>query len=218
MTTPDLLRRAAELGIHYVEHLGERRPVGARGALAELRAALGGELPESGEPTAAVLDALARGADLGLIASAGPRYFGFVIGGSLPVTVAADWLASAWDQNAGTYSTSPAESVAEEAAVGWLLELLDLPRGSSVGLVTGCQMANFTCLAAARHGVLERAGWDVESEGLMGAPRINLVASAESHVTVDVAMRYLGFGTRHLLRVETDDQGRMRADRLRRRL
>ncbi|HVG24215.1 MAG TPA: aminotransferase class V-fold PLP-dependent enzyme, partial [Thermoanaerobaculia bacterium] len=120
------------------------------------------------------------------------------------------------DQNPGIYATSPVVSVIEEVAREWLLELFDLPRQSSVGFVTGCQLANFTCLAAARHGVLRRAGWNVEEDGLHGAPRINLVASAESHVTIDVAMRYLGFGTRALLRVETDGEGRMRPDRLRR--
>ena len=171
-------------------------------------------LSERGEDAASVVDALAAGAERGAVASAGPRYFGFVIGGSLPAALGADWLTSAWDQNPGVYATSPLVSVLEDVAREWLLELLDLPREASVGFVTGCQMANFTCLAAARHGVLLRAGWDVESDGLAGAPRVNLVTSAESHITIDVAMRYLGFGTRNLLRVETDEQGRMRADRL----
>jgi glutamate/tyrosine decarboxylase-like PLP-dependent enzyme len=163
-----------------------------------------------------VIDALASQGDRGAVGCPGPRYFGFVIGGSHPVALAADWLTAAWDQNPGIYATSPVSSVIEEVAREWLLELFDLPRQSSAGFVTGCQMANFTCLAAARHGVLRRVGWNVEEDGLAGSPRIHLITSAESHVTIDVAMRYLGLGTRGLLRVETDDQGRMRPDRLRR--
>jgi glutamate/tyrosine decarboxylase-like PLP-dependent enzyme len=178
-------------------------------------AALDRPLPEAGEEAAAVLDLLARQADRGASACAAPRYFGFVIGGSLPVALAADWLVSTWDQNAGIHVISPLAAALEEIAARWLLELFDLPRDSGVGFVTGCQMAHFTCLAAARHGVLRRAGWDVEVEGLQGAPRIHVVASGEAHVTIDVALRYLGIGTRALVPVEADAQGRMRADRLR---
>ncbi len=217
-TTRDLLRRAAELGIDYVENLHERRPVGARGGLEELRAALGVPLPEGPVEPRAVLEELAAGADLGLIASAGPRYFGFVIGGSLPVSVAADWLTSAWDQNTGIYAVSPANAVAEEAVAAWLLELLDLPRSASVGLVTGCQMANFTCLAAARHGVLERAGWDVEARGLFGAPEIHVVVGEEAHVTIFSALKMLGLGAERVLPVAADAQGRMRPAELERAL
>ena len=190
------------------------RYVGARATREELLSALAVPLSDAGEDPLAVLDALAGQGERGAMATAGPRYFGFVIGGTLPVALAADWLTSTWDQNPGIYAASPVVSVIEEVAREWLLELFDLPRQASLGFVTGCQMANFTCLAAARHGVLRRAGWNVEEDGLYGAPRINLVTSAESHVTIDVAMRYLGFGTRNLLRVETDGQGRMRADRL----
>jgi glutamate/tyrosine decarboxylase-like PLP-dependent enzyme len=210
-----LLRRTAELAADYLEELPDR-PVAKPVDLATLRAALGGPLPTAPADPEAVVEALARDAAPGLVGTAGPRYFGFVIGGSLPAALAADWLTSTWDQNPGIYATSPVVSVIEEVAREWLLELFDLPRQSSLGFVTGCQMANFTCLAAARHGVLRRAGWDVEEDGLYGAPRINLITSAESHVTIDVAMRYLGFGTRALLRVESDGEGRMRADRLRR--
>jgi glutamate/tyrosine decarboxylase-like PLP-dependent enzyme len=190
------------------------RHVGARATREELLAALRVPLPDGNEDAAGVLDVLASQADRGAVACPGPRYFGFVIGGSLPVALAADWLACTWDQNPGIYATSPLISVIEEVAAEWLLELFDLPRESGVGFVTGCQMANFTCLAAARHGVLRRAGWDVEADGLQGAPRVTVVTSAESHVTIDVALRYLGFGVKHLLRVESDEQGRMRADRL----
>ncbi|MEA2339413.1 MAG: hypothetical protein QOE82_3420, partial [Thermoanaerobaculia bacterium] len=151
----------------------------------------------------------------GLISVAGPRYFGFVIGGSLPVALAADWLTSAWDQNAGIYATSPAASVVEDIAREWLLELFDLPRTASVGFVTGGQMANFTALAAARHGVLRRAGWNVEEDGLTGAPHVHLIVSAASHITIHSSTRMLGFGTRSLIKVDADEQGRMRADSLR---
>jgi glutamate/tyrosine decarboxylase-like PLP-dependent enzyme len=211
----DLLRRAQEHAAAYLQSMPERH-VGAQATRDELLAALRAPLGAGGEDAAAVLDLLASQGARGTMASAGPRYFGFVIGGSLPVALAADWLTSTWDQNPGIYATSPLMSVIEDVAREWLLDLFDLPRTSSLGFVTGCQMANFTGLAAARHGVLRRAGWDVEAEGLAGAPRIHLITSAESHITIDVAMRYLGFGTRALLRVETDGQGRMRADRLRR--
>ncbi|HET8798898.1 MAG TPA: aminotransferase class V-fold PLP-dependent enzyme, partial [Thermoanaerobaculia bacterium] len=210
-----LLRRAHDHAAEFLRALDER-PVAARAARQELLAALAVPLSDGGEPAEAVVDALAGQAARGTLASAGPRYFGFVIGGSLPVALAADWLTSAWDQNPGIYATSPLSSVVEDVAREWVLDLLGLPRQSGVGFVTGCQMANFTGLAAARHGVLRRVGWDVEADGLAGAPRVNLITSAESHVTIDVAMRYLGFGTRALLRVESDGQGRMRADRLRR--
>jgi glutamate/tyrosine decarboxylase-like PLP-dependent enzyme len=208
-----LLARAHAHALDYLRALSER-PVAASATRAELLAALRAPLPDSGEAPASVLDRLAAQAARGTSACAAPRYFGFVIGGSLPVALAADWLVSTWDQNAGLYMISPLVSVLEDVAAEWLLELFDLPREAGVGFVTGCQMANFTGLAAARHGVLQRAGWDVEADGLAGAPRVNLVASAESHVTIDVAARYLGFGTRAIQRVACDDQGRMRADAL----
>ncbi|HVT61398.1 MAG TPA: pyridoxal-dependent decarboxylase [Thermoanaerobaculia bacterium] len=209
-----LLRETSELAIDYLRGLPARR-VGARGSREQLAAALGGPLPESGEEAAEVVRALAAGADPGLIASAGPRYFGFVIGGSVPASLAADWLTSAWDQNAGIYATSPAASVVEEVAAGWLLELLRLPPGASVGFVTGCQMAHTTALAAARNGLLRRAAWDVEEWGLAGAPPIHIVIGAEAHVTVLRALRLLGFGSRSPSVVPTDSQGRMDARALR---
>jgi glutamate/tyrosine decarboxylase-like PLP-dependent enzyme len=211
-TLLDRVHRHAEA---FLDSMPERH-VGARASRDELLAVLRVPLTDGGEPAESVIDALAAQGERGTMACPGPRYFGFVIGGSLPVALAADWLTSVWDQNPGIYATSPVISVIEDVAREWTLELLDLPRESSLGFVTGCQMANFTGLAAARHGVLRRAGWNVEEDGLHGAPRVNVVASAESHVTIDVALRYLGFGTRAMLRVETDAQGRMRADRLRR--
>jgi glutamate/tyrosine decarboxylase-like PLP-dependent enzyme len=209
-----LLRRA---GAHAAEHLRQlpTRRVAASASRDALMAALHAPLPARGEPDEQVLDLLAAQAALGTSACASPRYFGFVIGGSLPVALASDWLVSSWDQNAGIYAISPLVSVLEDVSAEWLLDLFDLPREAGVGFVTGCQMANFTALAAARHGVLRRAGWDVEADGLHGAPRVNLVASVEAHVTIDVAARYLGFGTRAIRRVATDEQGRMRDDELR---
>lgn len=209
-----LLTRAHGHATDFLRDLPQRF-VGARASREDMLAVLDMPLPQAGEDPAAVLDLLAAQAGRGASACAAPRYFGFVIGGSLPVALAADWLVSTWDQNAGIHVISPLAAALEEIAARWLLDLFDLPRESGVGFVTGCQMAHFTCLAAARHGVLRRAGWDVEADGLQGAPRIHVVASAESHVTVDVALRYLGIGTRALVTVQSDAQGRMRADQLR---
>ena len=210
----DLLSRAHAHALDYLHALPERR-VGSTATRDELMAALRMPLSGAGEAPEAVLDLLASQAPSGAVACNSPRYFGFVIGGATPVSLAADWLVSTWDQNAGIYVISPLVSVVEEVAGEWLLDLFDLPRDSGVGFVTGCQMANLTCLAAARHGVLRRVGWDVESDGLQGAPRINVVASAESHITIDVALRYLGLGTKCIQRVESDAQGRMKPDALR---
>lgn len=183
-----------------------------------LLADLGGPLPEDGVDALRVIDDLAHAADPGLVASAGPRYFGFVIGGSLPVALAADWLTSAWDQNAGLFATGPAASVAEEVVGSWLIDLLGLPAGTSFGLTTGCQMAHFTCLAAARHAVLERAGWHVEERGLFGAPEIDVVVGAEAHATIQTALQFLGLGRSRVIAVDSDGQGRMRLDSLARSL
>ncbi len=161
---------------------------------------------------------LARDVEGGLIASGGPRYFGFVIGGTLPVAIAADWLVSAWDQNAGAYVPAPALSVAEEAAAGWVKELLGVPPASSLGFVTGCQMAHFACLAAARHAVLAERGWDVEADGLRGAPEVRIIAGEQAHVTIMVACRFLGLGGEQLRLVPSDDQGRMLTGELERAL
>ncbi len=217
MTTDHFTVLLERAHAHATDYLREQpdRHVGARATRDELLSALQAPLTQRGEDGSAVIDLLASQGERGAIASGSPRYFGFVIGGTYPVALAADWLTSAWDQNAGIYATSPLSSMAEEVAGRWLLDLLHLPRESEVGFVTGCQMASFTCLAAARHCVLRRVGWDVEADGLCGAPRINVVTSTESHITIDVALRYLGLGTRAIHRVETDAQGRMRPDRLR---
>jgi len=212
-----VLDRAREHAVRFLRSLPSRH-VGPTATRDEMLAAVNVPLSDDGEDPAAVLDALAGGIERGLIASAGPRYFGFVIGGSLPVALAADWMTSAWDQNCGIYATSPAASVVEDVVRQWLLELFDLPRDASVGLVTGGQQANFTALAAARHAVLRRAGWNVEEQGLAGAPRVHIVAGAEAHITIYAGLRMLGFGTRGVHKVDTDEQGRMRPDALERTL
>ena len=209
-----LLRRAHDRAVEFLRSLPQRH-VGARATRQDLLGALKVPLSDDGENAAAVIDGLVRGAERGIVGSAGPRYFGFVIGGSLPVAVAADWMTTAWDQNCGIFATSPAVSVIEEVAREWLLDLFDLPGDASLGFVTGCQMANFTALAAARHEVLRRAGWNVEEAGLIGAPAVNIIVSAEAHITIYSSLRMLGFG-RRLQQVSTDAQGRMRADELRR--
>src|SRR3954469_3267155 len=209
----DLLARTAELAADHLESLGERH-AGPIAGFDELRAALAGPLPESGAPAADVVDALARGASRGLVASPGPRYFGFVTGGALPAALAADWLTSAWDQNSFSAVSSPAASVVEEIACGWLLDVLRLPSECSVGLTTGAQMANVTGLAAARHSLLARAGWDVEERGLSGAPPLRVFAGEEAHVTLWRALRLLGIGRAQVELVPAADQGAMRADAL----
>ena len=209
-----LLRQTAELAADYLEGLPGRH-VGATATRADLLAAMGGPLPEHGEAPGEIVDHLARAADPGIVASAGPRYFGFVIGGSLPSALAADWLTSAWDQNGFVFAMSPAGSTIEEVVVGWLLELFGLPADCSVGITTGVTMASFAGLAAGRHRVLQRAGWDVEAEGLTGAPEIAVVVGAEAHASVYASLQMLGLGRNRVLRVDADEQGRMRADALR---
>ena len=209
----DLLRSTAELAVTFLRALPDR-PVRVDHDVEGLRRSLLRPLPEDGEDPIRVIEDLARGADPGIVSMAGPRYFGFVIGGSLPAAVAADWLTSTWDQNAGLYAGGPAAAVVEEAVGAWLIDLFGLPPSSSYGLTTGCQMANFTCLAAARHAVLERAGWDVESKGLFDAPQVHVVVGAEMHSTVGAALQYLGMGRDRVHSVPTDEQGRMRLEPL----
>lgn len=203
-----LLHRTAEIAAAFLDGLPER-PVGRPVELAGLRAALDGPLPEGPSDPAAVVEALVRGADPGVIATAGPRFFGFVIGGGVPAALAADWLASAWDQNAALYAISPAASVVEEVAARWLVELFGLPQGSSVGFVTGATMATFTALAAGRHRVLARAGWNIEEDGYVGAPPIEVVVGDEAHVTIFVSLQMLGLGRARVHKVAADGQGRM---------
>ena len=202
------LNAAAAHAERYLSALDER-PVAARSDAAGVRELLGGALAEHGEDPEAVIEALAAGADAGIVASAGPRHFGFVIGGALPAALAADWLVSAWDQCAAFHSLSPAAAAIEEIAAEWTLDLLGLPASASVGFVTGAQGANTTCLAAARHAVLARAGWDVERDGLIGAPRVHVICGDQAHATIYTALRLLGLGAQTATRIPADDQGRM---------
>jgi glutamate/tyrosine decarboxylase-like PLP-dependent enzyme len=208
------LERAAQIGIAYMESVADR-PVAAEQTIEELRASLDLALPQAPTDAATVIDELARDVESGLVQSAGGRYFGFVIGGSVPASVAADWLTSAWDQNAGLALVAPAAAVVEETAGRWCKELLDLPAHASFAFVTGCQMAHATALVAARHHVLAEAGYDVERDGLVGGPPITVVAGAKRHGTLDRALRFVGLGTASVRPVPVDDQGRMLIDELR---
>lgn len=214
MTPDNPLKAAYDHATRYISEVAQRH-VGSRMPRADLLAALGGPLPIAGTDPVDVINHLATSADPGIIATIGPRYFGFVTGGAVPVTVAADWLVSSWDQNACLYVTSPAASVMEDIVSGWIVELLGLPATAGVGFVTGCHMANFTCLAAARHEVLRRAGWNVETQGLQRAPKVRVLVGGEVHVSAVGALRYLGFGSDELEFVPVDGQGRMRAEDLR---
>jgi len=203
----DLLESTAHIAGDFLDSL-DGRPVAPAVDLDALRRALGGPLPDGPTDAQAVVTGLARDAGPGIVATPSGRYFGFVIGGVVPAALAADWLTAAWDQNAGLYATSPAAAVVEEVAGSWLAELLGLPSGLGFGVVTGCQMAHVTSLAAARHHVLAARGWDVERKGLTGSPRIQVVVGAQRHATIDRALRFLGLGAPSTI-VPADDQGRI---------
>ncbi len=203
------LEAAHEAAAAFLDGIGDRF-VGPR---VDVRDAFGGPLPEHGEDAAAVVGRLVAAADPGLVATAGPRYFGYVMGGALPGALAADWLAAAWDQVATLDVMSPAAAAAEEVAGSWILELLGLPADASFGFASGAQMANFTGLGAARNHVLGNAGWDVERKGLTGSPRVQVVVGGEAHATIPQALRYLGLGGTPEV-AEADAQGRMRPDAL----
>ena len=204
----ELLQTAAAAGASYRSALAGGAVNATRG-LDDLRKSFGGPLPTASTPAAEVLEALLAAADGGLVATPGPRYFGFVIGGALDAATAADVLATGWDQCAFNAVLSPAAVAAEEAAGTWLKELLRLPPTASVGFVTGAQAANTVGLAAGRHHVLSKAGWDVEADGLHAAPRVRVVAGAERHATIDRTLRLLGFGTRVVEPVAADANGAM---------
>ena len=213
MDARELLNRTAAHAADFLESLDERaiaQPV----EVDELRSRLGGPLPDGPTDPVDVLDGLVQAADEGIVATPSGRFFGFVLGGAIPAALAADWMSSAWDQNAGLYVSGPSASVVEEIAAGWLAELLRLPTGVSSAFVTGTQMAHVTALAAARFEVLRSAGWDVNERGLAGSPPIRVVVGAERHVTVDRALRLLGIGAAQLVVVPADGQGRIRADAL----
>ena len=216
MATRDLdslLERTAALAREYLAGLPERH-VGAREDGAAVAERLRVPLPDAGEDPLAVVERLARDVDPGLVASAGPRYFGFVIGGAVPASVAADWLTTAWDQNAAVHAASPAAAAAEQVAGEWMKELLGIPREASHGLPTGAGLGNAVGMAAARHALLDRVGWDVEARGLYDAPRVEVIIGDEAHATVLTALQYLGFGRDRVTRVAADEQGRMRPDAL----
>jgi glutamate/tyrosine decarboxylase-like PLP-dependent enzyme len=206
METHELFARAAQVAADYRATVSQR-PVLAPADDAALRAAFGGPLPTSPTPPEEVLERLVAAADGGLMATAGPRYFGFVIGGALPAASAADILTTGWDQAAYNAVLSPAAGAAEAAAASWLTQLLGLPANASVGFVTGAQAANTVGLAAGRHHVLAEAGWDVEVDGLNSAPRVRVVAGIERHATIDRALRLLGFGAGVIEPVAADRNG-----------
>ena len=209
----DLLPMTARRALDYLDGLDKRGVTPTPEALARL-AELGGPLPDAPSDSAEVIALLDRVGSPATVASTGGRYFGFVVGGALPSALAANWLAAAWDQNAGTAVLSPVSAVVEAITQGWLLDLLALPAESGVGFVTGATMANLSALAAARHAVLKRAGWDVESHGLFGAPPITVVVGDEVHVSVLKALSLLGLGRERIVRVPVDGQGRMRPEAL----
>jgi len=208
-----LLEDAARRSIAYLEGLASRGVAPSAEALAAI-SVLDGPLSEAPTDPESVLKLLDETCSPASMAMAGPRFFGFVIGGSLPVTVAANWLAAAWDQNAAFHSVTPAAALLERVALRWLIDILGLPPGSEAGFVTGATLANFAALAAARHAVLTRAGWNVEADGLFGAPPITVIVGEEAHSSLFKALGLLGLGRKRVVRVPADGQGRMRADAL----
>lgn len=209
----ELLVEAAERAARYAAAIRERRVPSSSQAIARL-ASLGGAVPAGPSDPAEILALLDDVGSPATVATTGGRYFGFVIGGTLPAALAANWLAGVWDQNAGLSVMSPVASKLEEIVLAWILDLLHLPSNSGAGFVTGTTMASFTALAAARTALLKRAGWDVEEQGLFDAPPINVVVGAEAHASLLKALAMLGLGRSRVTSVPTDDQGRMIASAL----
>jgi aromatic-L-amino-acid decarboxylase len=207
------LQKAFELAVSFLDDL-DRKPVSEVVDLADLRNRLGRPLADKPCPPDSVIAELARDVEGGIVRSAGGRFFGWVIGGALPAAIAADWLTSVWDQNAVLYGAGPAAAVVEEVVGKWIKEILGLPADASFALVTGTQMAHFACLAAARHAVLERCGWDVEEKGLFEAPRIRILCSDQRHGSIERAVRYLGLGQAHIVNLSTDSMNRIKPDAL----
>ncbi|MBA3658919.1 MAG: aspartate aminotransferase family protein [Gemmatimonadales bacterium] len=208
------LERATELALSFLGSL-DAAPVCTTTPLAELRRRFAQPLPDQGVDPVTVIDELARDAAGGLLGTAGGRFYGWVIGAGLPAALAADWLTATWDQNAGLYACGPAAAVVEEVCGTWLKDVLGLPASASFALVTGCQMAHVTCLAAARHAVLARAGWDVNRDGLAGAPALRMLTSSEVHGTTIRAAKLLGIGTSNMVVLPSDPASRMRPADLR---
>lgn len=203
-----LLDQTAAHAAAFIEDL-ETASVATTATLPELRAALGGPLPETGRPSEQVIDELVRDVDGGVLGTAGGRFFGWVIGGGHPAAVAADWMTATWDQNAALYACGPAEAVVEEIVGAWLKELLGLPAEASYAFTTGAQMAHVTALAAARSKLLADRAWDVERQGLSGAPALRVLGGGRQHASIDRAVRLLGMGTDALVGVGTDARGRL---------
>jgi len=202
------LERAAQHAFAWLEGM-EARSVATTASAAELRARLARPLAQHGVPATQVIDELVADVAGGIVGSQSGRFFAWVIGGGTPAAMAADWLTTVWDQNAGVHACGPALSVVEEAAAGWLREIFDFPAGTGVGFTTGAQMAHMTCLAAARHALLRDRGWDVERKGLSGAPPLRVLANADRHTTVDRAVRYLGIGLDAIVPLAVDQTGRV---------
>ena len=209
----ELLNDAAARATKYLAGLGSRRVAPQPDQIAALQA-LAGTFPEAPCDPKSVLAHLDDYGSPATVASAGGRYFGFVTGGSLPAALAANWLAGAWDQNAGLWVQSPVAAFLEEVAAGWLREIFRLPAACGVGFVSGATMANFSCLAAARNALLYRAGWNVEEQGLFGAPEIRVIVGGEVHASLLKALALVGFGRKRVTTIPADGQGRMRADEL----
>ncbi len=203
-----LFMNLAQAAVRYRETL-PRLPVGVSASRDELLSLVNTTLPDEGEAPEIALQTLIAGVEKGLIQSGSPRYFGFVVGGATPVSVAADWLTSIWNQNAQVYTTSPAASIIEDVVAQWLLELLGLPQTASVGFVTGTQMANFTALTTARNVMLQKHGWDIDGNGLSGAPPLNIICGECCHATIHSAVRLMGLGTKHVRSIQADGEGRM---------
>ena len=208
-----LLEQTAERAITYLEGVGARGVAPTEDAITQLDA-FDQPLPDGPADPAAVLRLLDEIGSPATMAMAGPRFFGFVIGGALPVALAANWLVTAWDQNSALYKVTPATAALEQIALRWLVDLLRLPPDCGGAFVTGATMANFTALAAARHTLLARVGWNVEADGLFGAPPITVVVGAEAHPTLFKSLGLLGLGRNRVVRVPVDGQGRMRPDAL----
>jgi glutamate/tyrosine decarboxylase-like PLP-dependent enzyme len=209
----ELLNTTADRAIRYLDGLAERRVSPDPEALARL-SRFDEALPDGPDDPRRVIALLDDVGSPATTATAGPRFFGFVIGGAMPVTVAASWLATAWDQNAGAFTASPVAATLEQVAQRWLVDLFGLPQTTVAGFVTGATMANFSALAAARHDVLARAGWDVDERGLAGAPPLTVIVGEEAHPSLHKALGLLGIGRQNVVRVRTDGQGAMLADAL----
>jgi len=212
--TKELFMNLAQAAIRYREML-PHLPAGVSTSRDELSALVNSVLPDEGETPDIAIQTLITSVEKGLINNASSRYFGFVVGRSTPVSIAADWLTSVWNQNAQVYTTSPAAAIIEDIVAQWLLELLALPPEASVGLVTGTQMANFTALTIARNVTLQKHGWNIDADGLQGLPHLNIVCGECCHATVHSAIRMMGLGTKNIRAVPADEEGRIRLDAFR---